>query len=95
MKPIALALAVVVALARISGLKTEAFQAVAHLLVGGLFTAWYLKRTTHWTQLLPPWNDLGKPAKDWGGFELHLALILSAIEVACFVWFKHFAGAQP
>lgn len=39
-----LTIAFALAALRVLGVKHEAFQAVAHLYVGGLFTAWYYSR---------------------------------------------------
>jgi hypothetical protein len=51
---------------RIAGLKSPAFQASAHLFVGGLFGAWLYG---------------GKPARPF----LWLAVLLSLVELACFL----------
>lgn len=72
-----LAVSVAIAAMRVSGHKSEAFQAVAHLFVGGLLGAWLVGRlcrnvVTHSDRLL------------WAG----LALALSVVEVVCFVAFQ-------
>lgn len=56
---------VALAILRIAGVKHEAFQAVAHLCVGGYYTVWITDRSK----------------KQY----LYLALILTAIELACFL----------
>lgn len=56
----------VVAGLRIAGLESPAFQASAHLFVGGLFGMW---------------AEGGKSARP----ALWLALLLSGVELACFV----------
>ncbi len=57
---IVLAFALVVM--RMMGVKHEAFQAVAHLFVGGLFGAWLVSRPTHgvylWVALALPGVEL-------------------------------------
>lgn len=40
-----IAVSIVIALVRIAGVKHEAFQAIAHLWVGGLSGAWFVDRT--------------------------------------------------
>jgi FtsH-binding integral membrane protein len=77
-------IAFVLAALRVAGHKSEAFQAVAHLFVGGLFAAGWVEYGFTWTGIK---CDGGKSAmrKIW------LGVALSLVEVGCFLWFK-FAG---
>jgi hypothetical protein len=64
--------AVVFAVLRVLGWKSEAYQAFAHLYLGCLIGGWYLT-----------YDDRG-----WNGCDrglLSLALILSAVELVCFL----------
>ena len=58
---------VVLGLLRAFGHKSQAFQAIAHLYMGGLIAAWWILRV---------------PLYGW------LVIILSLVEVVCFVAFK-------
>jgi hypothetical protein len=77
--------AFVLAALRIAGHKSQTFQAVAHLFVGGLFTA-------AWWQYGETWADGGL----WGQSaavapamrKFYLAIGLSVIELACALWFR-------
>lgn len=69
--------AFILAVLRIAGHKSEAFQAVAHLFVGGLFTA-------AWWQYRETWTEGGKAAMH----KSYLAIGLSLIELACALWFR-------
>jgi FtsH-binding integral membrane protein len=73
--------ALLLAITRIAGHKSEAFQAVAHLFVGGLFAAGYVEYGFTWTGI---GCDKGRAAKR----KLWLAVALSLIELACGLWFK-------
>jgi hypothetical protein len=72
-------IAVLLAYLRIAGHKSEAFQAVAHLFVGWLLSAWWLKRSDSWIS----------DGRDSGRLELRLAAALSIVEIACFIWSHH------
>lgn len=78
---IRIVISVVIAGLRIAGIHSALYQAAAHLFVGGLFAAW-------WTQRGKGFWDV-----DAKGFtNLLLAIALTIVEVACFVWFRFFAG---
>lgn len=61
-------IAAILGIGRIAGIKGAAFQAAAHLFVGGLFGAYFAGKKRH---------------------HLILGLGLSALELACFLWFKY------
>jgi len=70
---------------RIAGHKSEAFQAMAHLFVGWLIAAWWFSPASY--------DGSGK-AREYdrkSGLYLWLAIVLSVVEVACFLWFKFVA----
>ena len=67
--PLVILISAALALARILGVKHEAYQAVAHLWVGGLIGAWLLTRKT----------------KDVDSVYLWSVIVLSVVEVACFI----------
>lgn len=77
---IRIAISIVLAVLRIAGIHTAAYQAAAHLFVGALIGAFVIQ-----------WDRDG-----WGGYHqrlnLWLTVALSVVEVACFVWFRFFAG---
>ena len=74
-------IAVIFAIIRIAGHKSEAFQAVAHLFVGWLFGAAYFqyrpRKSSAMPARLPP---------------SMLPIALSLIELACFLWFRLATG---
>lgn len=77
----------VLAVLRIGGLKHEAFQAVAHLWVGGLLTAWGLVK---FSGLFPFVMDgMTVDAPRWwkfiGFITGWLAVFLSVVELGCFI----------
>jgi hypothetical protein len=75
---LAILIAVALAALRIAGHKSEAFQAVAHLFVGGLLTyGWEVDKSRF-------------HPKTWE-LSAWLAVSLSAVEVACFLW-SHFGA---
>jgi hypothetical protein len=74
------AIAFILAVLRIAGHKSPTFQAVAHLFVGGLFTAAYMK----WKVSNDGPPDYALLSVQWLG----LAVVLSLIELACFIWFR-------
>jgi hypothetical protein len=77
MQAVNILIAVALAALRIAGHKSEAFQAAAHLFVGGLLTAgWVADKSRFWPST---WK-----------FYTWLAIALSVVEVACFIWFKFF-----
>lgn len=68
---------IILAALRIAGVTHEAYQAVAHLFVGGLFAAGYVDYSYTWTE------------GGWSGMRLiYLGIALSVVEVACALWFK-------
>lgn len=67
-------IAVAIAAARVAGIVHPSYQAGAHLFVGGLFGAWLVKRNS--------WED----RTSW--LNLVLAVGLTVVEVACFLWFR-------
>lgn len=80
------AIAIILAGCRILGETSEVFQAVAHLFVGGCFTAGYIEFDRERTEkfvavLVEVRRYLSYPATQ-------LAIVLSLIELACFLWFK-------
>lgn len=66
---------VVLGVIRATGHKTQFFQAMAHLYMGGLIAAWWIGRDT-----LPYYGWL--PLYGW------LVVVLSIVEVICFFVFK-------
>jgi hypothetical protein len=75
-------IAVALAALRVSGHKSEAFQAVAHLFIGWLLAAWWYSPVSY--------EGSGK-AREYdrsSGLDLALVIVLSVIEVACAIWFK-------
>ena len=80
-----LIIAAVLAAIRIAGHTSEAYQAIAHLFVGGLFAA-------AWVEYRCTWADGGLWGQDRATrgamHKLYLALALSVVEVACALWFK-------
>ncbi len=44
--------AILVGLPRVLGIKTQTYQAIAHLYVGGLISSFYLTRDPFWIQLI-------------------------------------------
>jgi hypothetical protein len=79
---ILLIVAIVLGALRIGGHTSEAYQAVAHLFVGGLFAAGYVKYQYTWT-------NGGQIAMN----KIWLGVALSVLEVACALWFKFGGGA--
>jgi len=79
------AIAVVLAVVRIMGHKSEAFQAVAHLFVGGLFASAWLQ----FSEINTEKSSIRHPplARE----NLILAVLLSLIELGCFLWHR-FSG---
>ncbi len=68
--------AVILAGIRIAGHKSQSFQAAAHLFVGGLLGAAI--------------SELCRGGDGWkfgAANELAVAIALSIVEVACFIWF--------
>lgn len=69
------ACALTLAIGRIAGAKSESFQAIAHLFVGGLLGAFLVSLD----------DDRRQSFRRHGGFCLYLACMLVAIEVCCFL----------
>jgi hypothetical protein len=68
-------IAIALAALRVGGHRSEAFQATAHLFVGGLLAyGWSVDKSR-----LPP--------STWQ-LSAWLAVLLTAVEVACFLWFN-------
>jgi hypothetical protein len=67
---------VVLASLRVGGLTSEAFQAVAHLWVGGLFAAGYVQYSATW----------GTDRRNDAMLKIWLGVGLSVIELACFLF---------
>ena len=65
---------ILIALVRAIGVKHEAFQAIAHLWVGGLLGAYLLGR-----------KEIGAATRGRAIFCLWLAVLLSIVEVLCFL----------
>jgi hypothetical protein len=72
-----LTIAIVLSMLRIGGHTSETYQAAAHLFVGGLFAAGYMQYRYTWT-------EGGRDAMR----KILLAIGLTAVEVACFLWFR-------
>ena len=81
-----LILAAAIAATRIAGVQHEAFQAAAHLFVGGLAACWVTPwpKQTVATNFLWRWLDWR-----WKSLESALFWTLCAVEVACFLAFRH------
>lgn len=82
--------AATIAVMRIAGVKTEAFQAVAHLLVGGLFGAWLMypgpsARWILWDAAHDPITSKVEMGPDLGRHCLAVALSLTAVEIVVFL----------
>lgn len=75
-------IAVALATLRIMGHKSQAFQAVAHLFVGGLFAAAYVRFDSIESE-----TDESKYAP-LVYENLTIAVVLSLIELGCFLWQK-------
>ena len=79
-------IAVVLAALRIMGHKAQAFQAVAHLFVGGLFAAAYVR----WDSIESEGDEERYSPLVYEN--LIIAIVLSLIELGCAIGFK-FIGA--
>jgi heme/copper-type cytochrome/quinol oxidase subunit 4 len=77
MLAVCIIIAIILAIVRICGHKSQAFQAVAHLFVGACFSWW-----------LCTWTVAGVGLDDRirGGVIFCVAAALSAIELACFLF---------
>lgn len=74
---IRIVVSLVIAGLRIAGVTHESYQAAAHLFVGGLVAAYWTQRGTGF------WDVDSK-----GFTNLLLAIALTVVEVACFLWFR-------
>lgn len=74
---ILIAIVLVIAGLRIAGITHESYQAAAHLFVGGLVGAWLIERKG---------TTIGSAIN--ARIDLLLAIALSVVEVACFLWFR-------
>lgn len=70
------------AILRVQGVKSEPFQAFAHLWVGGLIATWI---TIKFSTIDPFSIGYNSDIRQLTGFS---ALILSIIELACFLFLK-------
>lgn len=77
--------ALVLAVMRIAGHTSEAYQAVAHLFVGGLFAAGWMEYQFTW-DAGGLWGS--NQATSGAMKKIWLGIVLSLIEVACALWFK-------
>ena len=80
-----IAVAFLLAAIRIAGHKSEAYQAVAHLFVGGLFVAGWGWAVAFGRSI---WNRDDCPDVDATAVYFILAVALSVVELLCFLWFK-------
>jgi len=74
--------AIVIAGVRIAGHTSQTYQAAAHLFVGGLFAAAFVQ----WRM----GTKLGSRVDAYRN--LAIAVVLTIVEVGCFLWFRFFAG---
>ena len=72
--------AIVLGVLRVAGIKHEAFQAIAHLFVGGLFASGYTEYSFTWTGID---SDKGRNAM----FKIWLGVSLSILELVCAIVF--------
>lgn len=88
---IAILISVILGAMRIAGNTSIPFQAIAHCWAGGLIGAWWAFRCGD-REIVRLGVPFRTDATDKGTPLGWLALGLTILEVACAVWFKHFAG---
>jgi hypothetical protein len=83
MRPTLLIIALVLAALRVAGHTSEAYQAAAHLFVGGLLGAWLVNVACKRSRVCRAGRG-----NEFAAFYLGLAIALSIVEVACFLVFR-------
>ena len=66
---------------RVAGVTSPAFQAVAHLFVGGLFGGWLVLR-----------QEIDTVSVEEANKNFWMAIGLSVLELVCFLWFRFVIG---
>ncbi len=86
MRATLLIIALVLAALRVAGHTSEAYQAAAHLFVGGLIGAWLVNVAARIR--IRAGGGLAHKEHRAAAFHLSLAVALSVVEVICFIVFR-------
>jgi len=89
MDALLIAIALVLAGMRVAGFHDQSYQAAAHLFLGWLIGAGYFQNKS---APKGSWNaPVSSPEGNSAGLKFFLVVLLTVVEVSCFVWFKFFA----